>query len=39
MVMDIKTNVFCSSGMHLPNGSFATFGGNGPVGIVIVPKP
>ena len=33
MVMDIKTNVFCSSGMHLPNGSFATFGGNGPVGV------
>ncbi|KAJ7612995.1 glyoxal oxidase [Roridomyces roridus] len=31
-VMDIKTNTFCSSGMHLPNGSFATFGGNGAVG-------
>lgn len=30
--MDVKTNVFCSSGMHLPNGSFVTFGGNGAVG-------
>ncbi|RDB29806.1 Aldehyde oxidase GLOX [Hypsizygus marmoreus] len=30
--MDIKTNVFCASGMHLPNGSYATFGGNGAVG-------
>jgi hypothetical protein len=28
LVMDIKTNSFCASGMHLPNGSFATFGGN-----------
>ncbi|TDL19044.1 DUF1929-domain-containing protein [Rickenella mellea] len=31
-VMDIATNVFCASGMHLPNGSFVTFGGNGAVG-------
>ncbi|KAF8884137.1 copper radical oxidase [Infundibulicybe gibba] len=31
-VMDVETNVFCSSGMHLPNGSYATFGGNGAVG-------
>lgn len=31
-VMDVRTNVFCSSGMHLPNGSFVTFGGNGAVG-------
>jgi hypothetical protein len=31
-VMDILTNVFCASGMHLPNGSFVTFGGNGAVG-------
>ncbi|KDR70229.1 hypothetical protein GALMADRAFT_230209 [Galerina marginata CBS 339.88] len=30
--MDVRTNVFCSSGMHLPNGSFVTFGGNGAVG-------
>lgn len=30
--MDVPSNVFCSSGMHLPNGSFATFGGNGAVG-------
>ncbi|TRM57381.1 copper radical oxidase variant A [Schizophyllum amplum] len=30
-VMDIRTNVFCASGMHLPNGSFATFGGNGAI--------
>lgn len=32
-LMDIQTNAFCSSGMHFPNGSFATFGGNGAVGI------
>ncbi|KAG6902110.1 hypothetical protein C0995_004291 [Termitomyces sp. Mi166 len=31
-VMDVRTNVFCASGMHLPNGSFVTFGGNGAVG-------
>ncbi|KAJ4470773.1 glyoxal oxidase N-terminus-domain-containing protein [Lentinula lateritia] len=30
-VMDIKTNVFCASGMHLPNGSYVTFGGNGAI--------
>ncbi|KAF9481734.1 copper radical oxidase [Pholiota conissans] len=30
--MDIRTNIFCSSGMHLPNGSYVTFGGNGAVG-------
>jgi hypothetical protein len=30
--MDVKTNSFCSSGMHLPNGSYITFGGNGAVG-------
>ncbi|EJF57018.1 hypothetical protein DICSQDRAFT_157610 [Dichomitus squalens LYAD-421 SS1] len=30
--MSVTTNVFCASGMHLPNGSFATFGGNGAVG-------
>lgn len=30
--MDVKTNVFCASGMHLPNGSYATFGGNGAIG-------
>lgn len=30
--MDVRTNVFCSSGMHLPNGSYVTFGGNGAVG-------
>lgn len=27
--MDIKTNSFCASGMHLPNGSYVSFGGNG----------
>ena len=27
--MDVATNTFCASGMHLPNGSYATFGGNG----------
>ncbi|TFL01991.1 DUF1929-domain-containing protein [Pterulicium gracile] len=31
-LMDIKTNVFCASGMHLPNGSFVTFGGNSAIG-------
>lgn len=30
--MGVVTNVFCASGMHLPNGSFVTFGGNGAVG-------
>lgn len=30
-VQDIRTNIFCSSGMHFPNGSYATFGGNGAV--------
>lgn len=30
--MDVKTNVFCASGMHLPNGSYVTFGGNGAIG-------
>lgn len=29
--MDVRTNVFCASGMHLPNGSFVTFGGNGAI--------
>ncbi|KZT64150.1 copper radical oxidase [Daedalea quercina L-15889] len=29
--MDVVTNTFCASGMHLPNGSYATFGGNGAV--------
>jgi hypothetical protein len=32
VLMDIATNVFCASGMHIPNGSFVTFGGNGAVG-------
>lgn len=32
-LMDAYTNVFCASGMHLPNGSFVTFGGNGAVGL------
>lgn len=32
-VMDVRTNTFCASGMHLPNGSYATFGGNGAIGI------
>ncbi|KAI0368553.1 DUF1929-domain-containing protein [Pilatotrama ljubarskyi] len=30
--MGVVTNVFCASGMHLPNGSFATFGGNAAIG-------
>ncbi|TFK47067.1 DUF1929-domain-containing protein [Heliocybe sulcata] len=31
-VMNLVTNAFCASGMHLPNGSYATFGGNGAIG-------
>ncbi|KAF7355247.1 Glyoxal oxidase [Mycena sanguinolenta] len=31
-VMDVATNTFCSSGHHVPNGSFVTFGGNGAIG-------
>ncbi|KAH8096820.1 DUF1929-domain-containing protein [Cristinia sonorae] len=30
--MLVKTNVFCASGMHLPNGSYITLGGNGAIG-------
>lgn len=30
--MDIITDAFCASGMHFPNGSWVTFGGNGAVG-------
>ncbi|KAH9073097.1 glyoxal oxidase [Lactarius deliciosus] len=30
--MDVQTNPFCAAGMHLPNGSYATFGGNYAVG-------
>lgn len=30
--MEIHTNPFCASGMHMPNGSFITFGGNGAIG-------
>ncbi|PPQ82148.1 hypothetical protein CVT24_012476 [Panaeolus cyanescens] len=32
VVQDIRTNTFCASGMHLPNGSFVTFGGYDAVG-------
>ncbi|KAF7301375.1 hypothetical protein MIND_00702700 [Mycena indigotica] len=32
-LMDVQTNTFCSSGMHLPNGSFAVFGGNHAVAV------
>ena len=32
-VMEVRTNTFCASGMHLPNGSYVTFGGNGAVGV------
>ncbi|KAF8066985.1 DUF1929-domain-containing protein [Lyophyllum atratum] len=31
-VMDVRSNTFCASGMHLPNGSYVTFGGNGAIG-------
>ena len=30
--MEVSSNSFCSSGMHLPNGSYVSFGGNGAVG-------
>ncbi|TFY75621.1 hypothetical protein EWM64_g8389, partial [Hericium alpestre] len=29
--MDMQTNPFCAAGMHLPNGTFAVFGGNGAI--------
>lgn len=28
----VTSNPFCASGMHMPNGSFITFGGNGAIG-------
>ncbi|KIJ38403.1 copper radical oxidase [Sphaerobolus stellatus SS14] len=31
-ILDMSTNTFCAAGMHLPNGSYTTFGGNGAVG-------
>lgn len=31
-VVEVNSNPFCSSGMHMPNGSFITFGGNGAIG-------
>ncbi|ESK91597.1 glyoxal oxidase [Moniliophthora roreri MCA 2997] len=31
-LMDVRTNVFCAGGMHLPNGSYVTFGGNKAIG-------
>lgn len=30
--MDVQTNTFCAAGMHLPNASYAVFGGNTAVG-------
>ena len=30
--IEVMSNPFCSSGMHMPNGSFITFGGNGAIG-------
>lgn len=30
--VDVQTNPFCAAGMHLPNASFAVFGGNTAVG-------
>ncbi|KAH9956600.1 glyoxal oxidase [Russula dissimulans] len=30
--IDTVTNAFCAAGMHLPNNSFAVFGGNSPIG-------
>jgi hypothetical protein len=31
--MNVVTNTFCASGMHLPNGSYATFGGNAAISV------
>ena len=31
-VVDVVSNPFCASGMHMPNGSFIAFGGNGAIG-------
>lgn len=30
--MEVRSNPFCASGMHMPNGSFMAFGGNGAIG-------
>ncbi|KAH9985645.1 glyoxal oxidase [Russula compacta] len=30
--VDVQTNAFCAAGMHLPNASYAVFGGNNAVG-------
>jgi hypothetical protein len=30
--IEVASNPFCSSGMHMPNGSFIAFGGNGAIG-------
>ncbi|KAG6847958.1 hypothetical protein H0H93_004643, partial [Arthromyces matolae] len=30
-LMEVTSNTFCASGMHLPNGSYAAFGGNSAV--------
>ncbi|KAG8693539.1 hypothetical protein FRC09_010438 [Ceratobasidium sp. 395] len=42
-LMDIQTNTFCAAGMHFPNGSWATYGGNGAVApggaVGNVPEP
>jgi hypothetical protein len=32
MALQFNSNPYCASGMHLPNGSYATFGGNADVG-------
>ena len=37
--MSVFTNTFCASGMHLPNGSYATFGGNAAIRIWCGPCP
>ena len=31
--IDTKTNAFCAGGMHLPNSSYAVFGGNAGTGV------
>ena len=31
--MDVQTNTFCAAGMHFPNGSWATFGGNSAISV------
>lgn len=31
-ILDVQTNTFCAGGIHMPNGSYIVFGGNGAIG-------